>query len=211
MPKANKVGASRITSKSNQKKTTPLPTKTAPKTTDESNTTSKDNSGETYNLDEQNDDNNLSRGQKKRLARRSEFLKKLEVVNSSLKIGEKAKAKKVGTFQQPMLSLKDALSNLEKKELEKKEALRNKPQFVSNKSKKNVALTELSHFKLVLQHPTFQSDPFSTIMEHLDNTLPSEVDHAGASRGNGKGGEVKKVEKEVVKRNGSRRGGTKRR
>ena len=44
----------------------------------------------------------------------------------------------------------------------------------TNKSKKTLAATEITHMGLVLQHPSFKSNPFSAIQQHLRNSLSSD-------------------------------------
>merc|ERR1740124_1137571 len=44
----------------------------------------------------------------------------------------------------------------------------------SNKDKRNVAQTEIPHLNLVLQHPSFQANPFATMQEHLRNSVKEQ-------------------------------------
>ncbi|GMH55894.1 hypothetical protein TL16_g02012 [Triparma laevis f. inornata] len=69
------------------------------------------------------------------------------------------------------------------------------PTIKTNSQKQKISITEKEHFKLVLSHPTFQSNPFETIKLHLNNTI--ENDREEEKKG-------KKL-KEKVKRNGSRK------
>lgn len=41
----------------------------------------------------------------------------------------------------------------------------------TNKAKMDIAQKELTHLNLVLQHPSFVSNPFATMQEHLKNSL----------------------------------------
>jgi len=52
----------------------------------------------------------------------------------------------------------------------------NSVQCNTNKSKKDLAGREVTQMNLVLQHPSFQSDPYSTIREHLLNTLAAQAE-----------------------------------
>ena len=50
----------------------------------------------------------------------------------------------------------------------------------TNKSKKTLAATEITHMGLVLQHPSFKSNPFSAIQQHLRNSLSSDREKLNA-------------------------------
>ena len=66
--------------------------------------------------------------------------------------------------------------NQERLEAEKnKVGNSNEPVLKSNKAKKGVAQKEMNHLNLVLQHPSFQSNPFATMQEHLRNTLAKQA------------------------------------
>ena len=67
----------------------------------------------------------------------------------------------------------------------------------TNKQKTAISVKEKEHLQLVLQHPSYQSNPAATIKEHLLNVLKNS-----AREGNGKDGEAVK-KKQKVKRNGS--------
>ncbi len=46
----------------------------------------------------------------------------------------------------------------------------------TNKSKKAIANREISHMDLVLQHPSFNQNPFAAIQQHLRNSLAPEAE-----------------------------------
>jgi ABC-type dipeptide/oligopeptide/nickel transport system ATPase component len=109
----------------------------------------------------------LSRGQRKRLVKREQYLKREKMILSSLRLKklEEQKGKIDG-----LDALREALP-MESK-AKKSSAVTQEPVHVSNnKQKQAVAVQEVSHLNLVLQHPSFKSNPFATIQEHLRNTL----------------------------------------
>lgn len=119
----------------------------------------------------------LSRGQRKRMQKRELYLKRERMVLSTLKLKkiEEQKSRIDG-----LDAIKEALSstiqksklesNVEADESEEKKLLK------SNKSKKEVAQKELNHLNLVLQHPSFQTNPFATMQEHLRNSFAKQAE-----------------------------------
>lgn len=119
----------------------------------------------------------LSRGQRKRMQKREQYLKRERMVLSTLKLKkiEEQKSRIDG-----LDAIKEALSstiqksklesNVEAEESEEKKLLK------SNKSKKEVAQKELNHLNLVLQHPSFQTNPFATMQEHLRNSFAKQAE-----------------------------------
>ncbi|GFH51101.1 hypothetical protein CTEN210_07577 [Chaetoceros tenuissimus] len=119
----------------------------------------------------------LSRGQRKRMQKRDQYLKRERMVLSTLKLKkiEEQKSRIDG-----LDAIKEALSstiqksklesNVEAEESEEKKLLK------SNKSKKEVAQKELNHLNLVLQHPSFQTNPFATMQEHLRNSFAKQAE-----------------------------------
>lgn len=73
--------------------------------------------------------------------------------------------------------------------------------YEKNKQKKNIAIEEVVHYNLVLQHPSFQSNPFETMQEHLRNTLAKSIEEQNQAmpNSNGKGLKEKKGIKNSVK------------
>ena len=48
------------------------------------------------------------------------------------------------------------------------------PTITSNKAKQQILPSELNHMSLVLQHPSFQANPFEALQEHLRNSLAKQ-------------------------------------
>lgn len=122
----------------------------------------------------------LSRGQKKRQAKRDQYLKREKMILSTLKLQKMEEQKK---RIDGLDAIKEALTqtireNQERKELEKQQQAEDAP-AKTNKSKKNIAQKEISHLNLVLQHPSFKSNPFATMQEHLRNTLSQQAKEQG--------------------------------
>lgn len=112
-----------------------------------------------------------SRGQRRRLAKREQYLKREHMILSSLRLSREQEQKnKIDGID----SLWKALPTVSKDE----EAGRsdNSQLIRKNKQKKNIAVEEVVHYNLVLQHPSFQSNPFETMQEHLRNTLAKSIE-----------------------------------
>lgn len=148
------------------------------------NTISQDpqNGVETKDLDTKD---SLSRGQRKRLAKREQYLKREKMVMSSLRLKrlESQKGQLDG-----MDTMKEALSTVsQNKSVNKVEPINKTdemdtaaPITKSNRSKRDIASKEVSHLGLVLQHPAFINNPFATIQEHLKNTLAGSAEELRA-------------------------------
>jgi hypothetical protein len=125
---------------------------------------------------------NLSRGQRKRMLKRDQYLRRETMVLSTLKLKKMEEQK--GRID-GLDAIKDALSNTVKKSQQK---VSNDPEEINdtseaaktNKAKKDIAQKELTHFNLVLQHPSFQSDPFATMQEHLRNSFVKQAEGLAA-------------------------------
>jgi hypothetical protein len=120
----------------------------------------------------------LSRGQRKRMLKRQQYLKRELMVLSTLKIKklEDQKGRLDG-----MDAIKDALTQT----IQKNKQLSKQPEEVidpstdslkSNKAKQKIAQKEMTHMNLVLQHPSFKSNPFATMQEHLRNSLAKQAE-----------------------------------
>ncbi len=119
----------------------------------------------------------MSRGQRKRQAKRDQYLKKEKMILSTLKLQkmEEQKSRIDG-----LDAIKEALAQTMKENQARLEAEKNQKDISetilkTNKAKKVVAQKEMNHLNLVLQHPTFQSNPFATMQEHLRNTLAKQA------------------------------------
>lgn len=123
----------------------------------------------------------LSRGQKKRLAKREQYLKRDKMVMSSLRLQrlEEQKGRLDG-----LDAIREALgastcANPNPKAIAS--AAKDRPEPAAkitcntNKSKKTLANSEISHMGLVLQHPSFKDNPFAAIQQHLRNSLAPEA------------------------------------
>ena len=125
---------------------------------------------------------NLSRGQRKRMLKRDQYLRRETMVLSTLKLKkiEEQKGRIDG-----LDAIKDALSETVKKSQQMSndstEEIHDKSEAAkTNKAKKDIAQKELTHFNLVLQHPSFQSDPFATMQEHLRNSFVKQAEGLAA-------------------------------
>lgn len=127
--------------------------------------------------------NNLSRGQRKRLLKREQYLKREKMILSTLKLQRSQEQK--GRLD-GLDAIKEALVETIQKSREKSSTDRNTNAQESsssstmiekheiaktNKAKMDIAQKELTHLNLVLQHPSFVSNPFATMQEHLKNSL----------------------------------------
>lgn len=125
----------------------------------------------------------LSRGQRKRLAKREQYLKREKMVMSSLKL--KRQDEQRGKLD-GLDALREALISTHKpgkegggdskndKEGSEYPAPQSAP-CSTNKAKKNLAGREVAHMNLVLEHPSFKANPFATLQEHLRNTLSGQA------------------------------------
>lgn len=115
----------------------------------------------------------LSRGQRRRQAKREQYLKREKMILSSLQLKrEEEQKKRIDGLD----ALKQALSTVDTTTTTTSE--QEDTQAVSTttlKAKKNLATREMQHMNLVLQHPEFQSNPFEAIQLHLKNTLASQA------------------------------------
>ena len=133
------------------------------------------------NNDKSNQDDNdgakaLSRGQRKRQAKRDQYLKREKMILSTLKLQQVEEQK---NRLDGLDAIKQALAQTIKENQEKKEAEHESQEgdglLKTNKSKKTVAQKEISHLNLVLQHPSFKCNPFATMQQHLRNTLAQQA------------------------------------
>lgn len=125
----------------------------------------------------------LSKGQKKRAAKREQYLKREKLVMSSLRLqrleeqkgkldGLDAIREALGEALSPSSKSKDSEGQSDAKNSDKD---RNVP-CNTNKSKKTVGIAEITHMGRVLRHPAFDEDPFAAIQQHLRNSLAPEAE-----------------------------------
>ena len=189
MPKASKVGKFRSASRASSRDV-----KGAPLTSDfyssqqkkDDSTSAAAKSGDGTHFPSEKEETVLSRGQKKRLAKREQYLNKEKMVLSSLRLQrlDEQKGKIDG-----LDAIRDALSEAMSSNIYSKSKLpgnnisdsskdtttKNKL-LNTNKAKKALANAEITHMGLVLQHPSFKSNPFAAIQQHLRNSLVSDAE-----------------------------------
>lgn len=117
------------------------------------------------------EETSLSRGQRKRQAKREQYLKREQMILSTLRLKRKEEQKhRIDGLD----ALKEALSSATATaEVSKQEESSSQP--TTNKKRKNLAAREMQHMSLVLQHPAFRENPLETIQQHLKNTLAGQA------------------------------------
>jgi len=183
MPKANKVGKARATARASSRDVRGAPL-TAQYLARKKNA-GDDNIDAEVSKSADTEKEPLSRGQRKRLAKREQYLKREKMVMSSLRLQrleeQKGKLDGLDAIREALggaspsssKSIMDAVKELAKPaDADKSKNLT----CNTNKSKKTVANTEISHMGLVLQHPSFQKNPFAAIQQHLRNSLAPEAE-----------------------------------
>lgn len=147
----------------------------------DNNDNNNNSTGDSKNKTNADGSSSLSRGQRKRNAKREQYLKREQMILSTLSLRRKEEqTKRIDGLD----ALKDALSGLSsdgKKSDDPKTSTHTKNQeaentvaITTNKAKKELAAKEITHMNLVLQHPSFKENPFATIQEHLKNTLSDQ-------------------------------------
>ena len=130
----------------------------------------------------------LSKGQKKRLIKREQYMKKERMILSTLKLRKQEdQSKRIDGLDALKEALLDAVSTdnaaaTSSSVSKRKNAVDTNANSTtgshlnslkSNSSRQQLLQREMIHMELVLQHPTFQEDPLATIREHLQNTFQS--------------------------------------
>jgi hypothetical protein len=142
--------------------------------------------------DEEKNSNTLSRGQKKRLAKREQFVKREKMILSSLRIQRAEEQKKrIDGMDALKEALNEAMSNNTNPHPVEDDGILPAIQVKTNHSKRAVAQKEIEHMHLVLQHPSFVQQPFATMQEHLRNTFSRQ-----AMELQRKADEARKIEKD---------------
>jgi Ribosome biogenesis protein SLX9 len=127
----------------------------------------------------------LSRGQRKRMAKRDQYLKREQMVLSSLELKRQDEQKK---RIDGLDAMKSALMDTIRLHSSKQAGEEKNTVVKTNKARQRLVGPEVAQMTLVLQHPSFQADPFATIRQHLKNTIPppaasaATVDHRKAKR-----------------------------
>jgi hypothetical protein len=111
-------------------------------------------------------ENELSRGQRKRQAKKDQYMKRQKLVLSTLMLKQREEqSKRIDGLD----ALKEALlGTLQEKSKAKDDITQS---LMTNISKQKLVGQEVSHLGLVLEHPAFRMNPFATIQEHLKNSL----------------------------------------
>lgn len=161
MPKAARVGKFRQAAKA-VAATAPTPPAGAATTT----TTTTDEAATTT----------LSRGQKKRMQKREQYIRRNRLVMASLKLKhEQDQAKRIDGLD----AIKEALvaTTTAASAEAAAEASHCQPHNLlrSQKSRQKLLKRESNQLELVMQHPAFQADPMATIREHLKNSLATQA------------------------------------
>mmetsp|Transcript_5995 Transcript_5995/g.11768 ORF Transcript_5995/g.11768 Transcript_5995/m.11768 type:complete len:254 (-) Transcript_5995:1624-2385(-) len=113
----------------------------------------------------------LSRGQRKRQAKREQFLRKEKMILSSLMLQRQEEQKK---RIDGLDAIKQALMDTANKDGNKNSNTIAVQHVSTNRAKRKLVAKEVAHMNLILQHPAFKKDPFETMQEHLRNTLAEE-------------------------------------
>lgn len=112
-------------------------------------------------------DEKLSRGQKKRQLRNKKVMRHLGLAQPDGLKQTPKKAKQDFSFL--LSELESSLPNSEENAI--------KPAagpLKTNKMKKSVAIRETQRMKLVQQHPSFISDPFSAMQKHIEHMISAK-------------------------------------
>mmetsp|Transcript_60370 Transcript_60370/g.67500 ORF Transcript_60370/g.67500 Transcript_60370/m.67500 type:complete len:300 (+) Transcript_60370:86-985(+) len=139
----------------------------------------------------------LSRGQRKRLAKRETFLKKEKMILASLVLRKQDEQKKridgLDAIKEALMNTTTTTSNNNDQGENNRsgntttttksssssadlsqELLENIHHVSSNKAKRKLVGKEVENMGLILQHPAYQQDPFDTLQEHLLNTFAKD-------------------------------------
>lgn len=122
----------------------------------------------------------LSRGQRKRLAKREQYLKRERMVMSSLRLKrleeQKGKLDGLDAIKEALASTTTSTSDAVSREAQSSSQSTEKLSSHTVKAKKNLANSEIGHMSLVLEHPSFVENPFAAIQQHLRNSLESDAE-----------------------------------
>jgi len=141
----------------------------------------------------------LSRGQRKRQAKREQYLRKEKMVMSSLKLKKaEEQAKRIDGLD----AIKEALletvaaSELGSKSSKKEQQKQQQPNLLhSNRGRQKLVAQEVAQMNLVLQHPAYQADPLATLREHLRNSIQPDDDDSKQSTQQQQASGAKKVKR----------------
>ncbi|KAL3780081.1 hypothetical protein ACHAW5_004565 [Stephanodiscus triporus] len=199
MPKATKVGKFRAASRASSRDVRAAPLTSQQQSPSSSKNTKDADGGISDRLDanaimndaaaprfpKEGDDAPLSRGQRKRLAKRDQYLKRENMVMSSLRL--RRLDDQVGKLD-GLDAIREALGEAASTQSSVVVAAAagggggggggaNKALTCNtNRSKRALANSEISHMGLVLRHPAFNEDPFEAIRQHLRNSLTGDAE-----------------------------------
>lgn len=126
------------------------------------------------------DDEPLSRGQRKRQHKRDQYLKRENMVLSSLRLkrleGQVGKLDGLDAIREALGVASSSSSSSGAAAVEGGGAKKVPPTCDTNKSRRALANAEISHMGLVLRHPAFNEDPFEAIRQHLRNSLAVDAE-----------------------------------
>uniref|UniRef100_A0A7S3L8S8 Ribosome biogenesis protein SLX9 n=1 Tax=Amphora coffeiformis TaxID=265554 RepID=A0A7S3L8S8_9STRA len=122
-------------------------------------------------------DGGLSRGQKKRLAKREQYLRKESLVMGSLQLKkQQEQAKRIDGLDAIKEALMSTTTTRTNDDDDKKQSQAHRPNLLkTQKSRSTLLQRESNQLQLVMQHPAFQQDPLATIREHLTNSLAPQA------------------------------------
>lgn len=113
----------------------------------------------------------LSRGQRKRMAKREKYLQKEKMILSTLRLkSQEEQRRRIDGLD----AIREALMNTAKEGERDAQKEEQQKSYNTNKSKRMLVGEEIQRMNLVLQHPAFKANPFETLQEHLRNTLADE-------------------------------------
>lgn len=122
----------------------------------------------------------LSRGQKKRLAKREQYLRRERLVMGSLQLKkQQEQAKRIDgldAIKEALLATTTTQQDDDDKDKKQEKAAHHPPNLLkSQKSRQTLLQRESNQLQLVMQHPAFQDDPLATIQRHLTNSLAPQA------------------------------------
>lgn len=122
----------------------------------------------------------LSRGQRKRQAKRDQYLRREQLVLSSLQLKREEEQRKridgLDAIRNALLATVQESTASTTEPSDKKSPPISSGMLNSNKARQTLVKKEAAQMSLVLQHPAFLNDPFGAIREHLTNTLSKTVE-----------------------------------
>lgn len=117
----------------------------------------------------------LSRGQKKRLAKRDKYLRRERMILSSLRLAKQEEQKgRIDGFDSLREALIETATTKTSHGVETHSSAVASSVANTNKAKRRLVADEVEHLDLVLNHPQFAANPFDIMSEHLRNSLADD-------------------------------------